>query len=79
MLSAMTTSHRVSADDTIEALLTRQPGAARVLIDRGMHCVGCAIAPFETIREACAIYGVSVEELLNALDRPPDAERTATP
>jgi hybrid cluster-associated redox disulfide protein len=43
-----------------------------------MHCAGCAIAPFETIGEACAIYGVSVKELLAALDRPPDAERTAT-
>jgi hybrid cluster-associated redox disulfide protein len=79
MLSAMTTSHRVSADDTIDALLTRQPSAARVLIDRRMHCVGCAIAPFETIREACGIYAVSVGELLKALDRTPDAERTATP
>lgn len=79
MLSPMATPHRISADDTIETLLTRQPHAARVLIDRGMHCVGCTIAPFETISEACAIYGVSVEELLKALDRPPDAERTVTP
>jgi hybrid cluster-associated redox disulfide protein len=78
MLSAMTTSERVSASDTIEVLLKRQPGAARILVDRGMHCVGCAIAPFETIAEACAIYGLPVEELLNALDSPPDAERTAT-
>ena len=69
----MTTSPSVSANDTIEALLTR-PGAARVLVDRGMHCVGCAIAPFETIAEACAIYGVPVEELLAALDRSADAE-----
>jgi hybrid cluster-associated redox disulfide protein len=74
----MTSARRVSANDTIEVLLTRHPRAARVLVDHGMHCVGCAIAPFETIGEACAIYGVSVTELLAALDRPPDAERTAT-
>jgi hydroxylamine reductase len=62
----------------MEALLTR-PGAARVLVDRGMHCLGCAIAPFETITEACAIYGVSVEELLAALDCSAAAERTDQP
>jgi hybrid cluster-associated redox disulfide protein len=73
MLSAMTTSRRVSADDTIAALLTRQPSAARILIDRGMPCVGCAIAAFETIRDACAIYDVSVDELLEASDRLSDA------
>jgi hydroxylamine reductase len=79
MLLAVNTSQRVSATDTIETLLASQPRAARILVDRGMHCVGCAIAPFETIAEACAIYGVPVEELLRALDCPPDAERTAIP
>jgi hybrid cluster-associated redox disulfide protein len=50
-------------------LLTRRPGAAGVLVSRGMHCIGCAIARFETIAEACAIYGVSVEQLLLDIDR----------
>jgi hybrid cluster-associated redox disulfide protein len=52
------------ANETVAALLSREPRAARVLLDRGMHCVGCAIAPFETIAEICAIYGVSLERLL---------------
>jgi hydroxylamine reductase len=75
----MSTSHRVTANDTIERLLTSQPGAARTLLDFGMHCVGCTIAPFETIAEACAIYGLSVEELFAALDRSVAAERMAQP
>ena len=69
MLEPMTAPPSITADQTIEQLLTMQPGAARVLVDRGMHCVGCAIAPFETIAEACAIYDVSVEELCAALER----------
>lgn len=73
------TTQRVSANDTIEALLARQPGAARILLDRGMHCVGCAIARFETIAEACAIYGLSVEELLKAIECSPGAQTTTTP
>ena len=52
------------ADETVAALLAREPRAARILLSRGMHCVGCAIAPFETIAEICAIYGVSLEQLL---------------
>jgi hybrid cluster-associated redox disulfide protein len=51
----------------VAALLAREPRLARVLLRHGMHCVGCAIAPFETIAEACAIYGVSVEQLLGDL------------
>jgi len=34
-----------------------------------MHCIGCAIARFETIAEACAIYGVSAEQLLLEIDQ----------
>jgi len=54
----------ISRDDTVSDVLAKSPHAARVLFDCGMHCVGCAIAPFETIAEACAIYGVSVDRLL---------------
>lgn len=59
----------ICGDDTVAAILARQPRAARLLLDRGMHCVGCAIAPYETIAEACAIYGVSLEALLLDLAR----------
>jgi hybrid cluster-associated redox disulfide protein len=52
------------AEETVAALLARDPRAARVLLDHGMHCVGCAIAPFETLSEICTIYGVSLEQLL---------------
>ena len=52
------------ANETVAALLSREPCAARVLLDRGMHCVGCAIAPFETLAEICIIYGVPLEQLI---------------
>ena len=52
------------ADETVAALLAREPRAARVLLSHGMHCVGCAIAPFETLAEICLIYGVSLEQLM---------------
>jgi len=44
-----------------------------------MHYVGCAIAPFETIAAACAIYDVSVDRLLLDLARPIETEKTDTP
>ena len=55
------------ADEAVAALLIREPGAARVLLSHGMHCVGCAIAPFETLAEACLIYGVPLARLLEDL------------
>ena len=66
----------VNTDDMVSALLIRHPRAARVLLNHGMHCVGCAIARFETLAEACAVYGVPVEGLLDELrERGPEADR----
>lgn len=49
-------------------LLASRPDAAGILVSHGMHCIGCAIARFETVAEACAIYGVSAEQLLLEID-----------
>lgn len=57
----------VTAGDTIADVLEKRPSAARILLDRRMHCVGCAIAAFETLGEACEAYGVDVDELLREL------------
>jgi hybrid cluster-associated redox disulfide protein len=62
-------SHAVTATDTIAEILARRPGAARLLIDRGMHCVGCAMTRFETLAEACTTYGIPTNELLRDLNR----------
>ena len=60
----------LSLDDTLTEVLLKRPFAARVLLHYRMHCVGCAIAPFETLAEACEIYGVSAGELITALNDP---------
>jgi hybrid cluster-associated redox disulfide protein len=78
-MSAMTPSRAPNADDTVLAILEGWSRAARVFLDRGMHCVGCAIAPFETMTEACAIYGIPVEELLVDVTRQDEPEGKATP
>ncbi|MCC7415568.1 MAG: DUF1858 domain-containing protein [Acidobacteria bacterium] len=59
----------VTPSNTIAELLAAHPVAARVLVSHRMHCVGCEIAPFETIADACRTYGVAVEELFNEIQQ----------
>jgi hybrid cluster-associated redox disulfide protein len=59
------------ADETVAVLLDRDPLAARVFLRHGMQCVGCAIAPFETLAEVCGIYGMPLEPLLEELRSSP--------
>ena len=57
----------LTPNDTIAKLLSTYPVAARVLVGHRMHCVGCDIAPFETITDACIIYGVSVDDVFTEI------------
>jgi hybrid cluster-associated redox disulfide protein len=63
----------LDTNKTMAEVMACCPAAPRVLVRHRMHCVGCVFAPFETIAEACAAYGVSVERLLAELA---DADET---
>ena len=41
---------------------------AEVLMDVGMHCLGCAMARGETVEQAALVHGVDVEELVERLN-----------
>ena len=60
---------QLTANNTIAELLATCPAAARVLVSHRMHCVGCDIARFDTIAEACVTYGVAVDDFFAEIHR----------
>lgn len=52
---------------TVADVLARAPEAARVFAERGMACVGCAFARFETVSDVARAYGLDDAELATAL------------
>jgi len=58
----------ITKDTIIAEILTTTPEAAPILLEVGMHCLGCARAKTETLGEACASHGVDVEVLLERLN-----------
>ena len=54
---------------TVGALLRRDPGVAQVLIDHGMHCVGCPSSAGETVAQAAAVHQIDAQALLRDVNR----------
>lgn len=55
-------------DLTVAHLLERWPRSAAVLKRAGLAgCLGCAMAPFETLREALQSYGLDAGPVLAGL------------
>ncbi|MEG1998238.1 MAG: DUF1858 domain-containing protein [Clostridiales bacterium] len=50
-------------------LVQQWPDTAKVLMEAGMGCLGCAAAHFETIEQGALAHGIDVDELLEALNK----------
>lgn len=71
----------IDAKAIVSDVLNRHPSTMRVFIDHGMACIGCVIAPYHTIDEACAEYNLAVEgvmrEMAKAIKNASDIELKA--
>ncbi len=53
----------ISKDMMIEDVIMVHPDLAPVIMDYGVHCVGCGASGFETIEEGFMGHGMSEEEI----------------
>ena len=58
----------ITKEMTIGEILRTNPKVAPVLLEAGMHCLGCPSAQAETLEEACMVHGIDVEELVAKLN-----------
>jgi len=57
----------VTKETTLGKLLEFDWGIAYVLMQVGMHCVGCPSSIHESLEEACAVHGLDVDSVLQAI------------
>lgn len=58
----------VTKDMTMGEILSLDPEMANILVESGMHCVGCPSHAFEALGEAAMIHGIDVDELVKKLN-----------
>ena len=59
---------KVTKDMTIGELLMADRGAGMILMQNGMHCVGCPSAAGETLEEASMVHGIDCDKLVTELN-----------
>ncbi len=60
---------KISKDTKIGEIVENAPEKVDILLEVGMHCVGCPASQAETLQEACDVHGIDVEEVLEALNK----------
>ena len=61
-------AYEVNKDSIIGDILDHDPTTAEYFLEMGMHCLGCPASRGESIEMACAVHGVSVDELIEKLN-----------
>lgn len=59
----------IDKNTKIGELLEMAPEKADILLEAGMHCLGCPASQAETLEEACSVHGIDVEELVKELNK----------
>ena len=55
-------------DTRIGEILENAPEKAEILLEVGMHCLGCPASQMETLEEACDVHGIDVNEVVEKLN-----------
>ncbi len=58
----------ITKDTTIGDLLDLKPAAVPVLMEIGMHCIGCPASRSETVEEAAIVHGLDPVELVTRIN-----------
>lgn len=58
----------ITQDMTIGEALRTNPDIAPVLMEIGMHCLGCPSAQGETLAEAAMVHGIEVGDLMAKIE-----------
>ncbi|ALP89607.1 hydroxylamine reductase [Clostridium butyricum] len=59
----------ITKDMIIADIVSADAENTKILMEFGMHCIGCPSSQMETLEDACAVHGLNVEELIKKLNK----------
>jgi len=66
---------KVSKNTTFGELMQKYPESAEILMNKGMHCIGCNMAGFETIEQGAMMHGLDSEEIIREINESIDKNK----
>jgi hybrid cluster-associated redox disulfide protein len=67
IIAGMMEAATIGLDDIVDEVMRWQPATIRIFLDFKFGCVGCPIAAFHSVADACREHGVAREAFLAAL------------
>jgi hybrid cluster-associated redox disulfide protein len=58
----------ITKDMIIVDIINLDADLIAILLEAGMHCIGCPSAQGETLEEACMVHGIDADKLTDILN-----------
>lgn len=59
---------KVTKDMIIADIIAVDQGIIPILLESGMHCIGCPSSQGETLEEAAFVHGMDIDELMGKIN-----------
>lgn len=59
---------KVTRDMVIGEIIQINQGVIPILMQTGMHCLGCPSSQMESLEDACLVHGLDVDVLIDELN-----------
>lgn len=59
---------QITKEMTIGEILRTNPNVAPILMEAGMHCLGCPSAQAESLEEAAMVHGMDINDLMAKIE-----------
>jgi hybrid cluster-associated redox disulfide protein len=64
-----TDKEKITKDSNLAEVIYKHPESEEVLVDYGLHCVGCIASAFDTIEAGAKVHGLSDKEIQGMVER----------
>ena len=59
---------KITKSMTFSDIMEKNPSAIGILLDKGMHCIGCPMAMQETLEEGAMAHGLDPDKLIEEIN-----------
>jgi len=59
----------ITKDMLIGDVVKSYPQSVEIMLEHGMHCVGCHVATWETLEQGTMSHGIDVDKLVDDINR----------
>jgi hybrid cluster-associated redox disulfide protein len=62
-------SNIVKKEMTIGEAIEKYPESAQIMLQHGLHCIGCHVATWETIEQGASAHGIDSDKLIHDINK----------